>query len=946
MDLDSSTDVDSQPTKADDPPIAGPDVITRDVDPTVTLPQRDRSEAEASLLFGLLALANGLIEPESLTGALGAWAGLPGRPLREVLVEQGHLDESDASVIAALASKHLEQHHGVAWESLIALRKSIRFRLDPSEVADSELRGILAGVVDDPASSRGSIGTDGLSRRYEIIRHHARGGLGVISVANDLEIHREVAVKEIRNDCADHPDYRARFLREAEVTGRLEHPGIVPVYGIGYHDDGRPYYIMRFIRGETLKVAISRLHKVGFDGEEAGTDMRPDLPTLVGRFIDACHAVAYAHHRKILHRDLKPINIMLGPFGETLVVDWGLAKSFDGSRSGEFLTPGEEGTLRPESGSELTPTRMGSQVGTTGFMSPEQAAGLLTQLGPTSDIYSLGVTLYCLITGRAPFEGTGKDEFLRRVLVGEFPEPSKINPSVPQPLVAICLKSMALRPVDRYQAVSELIDDLERWRAGSPVLAYPEPFLDRLARWAKRHKPALAGAAVLLVCATIGMAIFAAQEQRENRRVNAERLIAQGDLDLARKSSHLLLEGLSGPGLTYLPNSGPPRLELAGQLIQFHRDLIRKHPVDPVLKYEMARAILAESNIRRSMGQFDPARKGYDEVIGLLEVLSNTDPASDDDRILLVSAYIDRGEALRMSGRPKDAEGDFLKALGITEGSPAPPGDDRYSRIEASALMDLAACRVETDRPRDAGPQANRAVEILLRLASKPQAYPTDRLLLVYALNTRATASRKVGELQVAGKDLTDAVGRAKELRTTWENTDSRFAMAMSLNEQGLLLSKLADYEGASSVFNGAFVILANLLKSNQHVPFMEGELAASLNGRGAARLAIQKTKPDANALTQAQKECAKAREYLDQLCTKWPKNYVYQSSLGQTLANLGRIAKAQGDPKGAREFLKLALERHRIAIETNPNSPDDKAHETAIREEIEALPPALPQTK
>ena len=144
------------PTTAADPPIAGPDTITRDADPTVTLPQRDWSETKACLHFGLLALANGLISPELLTRAFGALAGTTGRTLREVLVEQGHLEEADASMVASLASRHLEQHHGVVWESLIALSDAIRFRIDPSEVADSELRLLLASVVNNPRTSAGT----------------------------------------------------------------------------------------------------------------------------------------------------------------------------------------------------------------------------------------------------------------------------------------------------------------------------------------------------------------------------------------------------------------------------------------------------------------------------------------------------------------------------------------------------------------------------------------------------------------------------------------------------------------------------------------------------------------------------------------------------------------------------------------------------------------------
>ena len=168
--------------------------------------------------------------------------------------------------------------------------------------------------------------------RFHILRPHAEGGLGKVSVARDEELGREVALKEIKAAHAHHQDSRARFLLEAEITGGLEHPGIVPVYGLGKYDDGRPFYAMRFIRGDSLKEAVDRYHNVSGTlraPAKSGTRNVPDtieLRKLLGRFLDVCNAIAYAHSRGVLHRDLKPGNIMLGKFGETLVVDWGLAK--------------------------------------------------------------------------------------------------------------------------------------------------------------------------------------------------------------------------------------------------------------------------------------------------------------------------------------------------------------------------------------------------------------------------------------------------------------------------------------------------------------------------------------------------------------------------------------------------------------------------------------------
>ena len=248
----------------------------------------------------------------------------------------------------------------------------------------------------------GSVGS-----RFQILHAHARGGIGVVSVAFDAELQREVALKQIKAESADDPDSRARFLLEAEVTGRLEHPGIVPVYGLGFDDQGRPYYAMRFVRGITLEEAITKFHAA--DAEPRPRPLRNaslELRQLLGRFVNVCHTMAYAHSRGVLHRDLKPANVLLGPYNETLIVDWGLAKVLGRSqaarRPGRRRREGREPSrpasriIPPLGQSSSTDTVAGAAFGTPAFMSPEQAEGQLDRLGPASDIYSLGAVLYTL----------------------------------------------------------------------------------------------------------------------------------------------------------------------------------------------------------------------------------------------------------------------------------------------------------------------------------------------------------------------------------------------------------------------------------------------------------------------------------------------------------------------------------------------------------------------
>ena len=251
------------------------------------------------------------------------------------------------------------------------------------------------------------------SARFRILRLHDRGGLGEVYVALDRELNREVALKRIRDEHADNTQGQARFVVEAEITGNLEHPGVVPIYSLGRDDAGRPYYAMRFIKGDNLKSAADRFHQADTSPGRDPRERALELRRLLARFLDVCDAIDYAHSRGILHRDIKPANVMLGRFGETLVVDWGLAKSVGRPEHGP-LAGDAEGTLAPESSSGLQPTLAGSRIGTPAYMSPEQATGRLDRLGPASDVYSLGATLYYLLVGKAPFEGSDLPEILRR----------------------------------------------------------------------------------------------------------------------------------------------------------------------------------------------------------------------------------------------------------------------------------------------------------------------------------------------------------------------------------------------------------------------------------------------------------------------------------------------------------------------------------------------------
>jgi hypothetical protein len=482
--------------------------------------------ADRNLLFGVLALQMDFIDPGALVQAMNAWVLQKHKPLAQVLVEQGGLTVEHRALLEPLVEAHVRAHDGDPQRSLAALGTDHSVREQLSHVADVDMQASLAhlpatptgpGVtLDLPAADRPRREASG---RFRILRPHARGGLGAVSVALDGELRRQVALKEIRPEHSHNPAARARFLLEAEVTGQLEHPGVVPVYGLGCYADGRPFYAMRFVQGDSLHDAIRQYH------QGAGGDRGLAFRRLLGRFVDVCNAVAYAHSKGVLHRDLKPGNVLLGPYGETLVVDWGLAKLL--GEPGVF-TPGGGDTpaaapLTVFSGAASAETAAGQVLGTPSYMAPEQAAGELELLGPATDVYGLGATLYHLLTGRAPVEGAVASDVLARVREGDFPRPRQVQAAIPPALEAVCLKAMALRPEDRYRSPRALAEELERWLADEPVQAYPEAMPARLRRQARRHPAALAATAALLLAGLVGLGLGLAAVRAEQQRTAGER---------------------------------------------------------------------------------------------------------------------------------------------------------------------------------------------------------------------------------------------------------------------------------------------------------------------------------------------------------------------------------------------------------------------------------------
>ncbi|MCC6145478.1 MAG: protein kinase [Candidatus Hydrogenedentes bacterium] len=485
-------------------------------------------DAKREILFCLFAVDEGAVSAEAVIDAASQCEGIADASISDLLVELGRI------------SPHRRE----------AIFNRVDRSLTPSEAEDATVPGLMHFAQGPPdeqhpdestiavwslnvypdAELRDAIHEAGISQReahgrYTGQSEHARGGMGRILIARDSILAREVIIKELRRRHAGqggapfHVSQLRRFLQEAQITASLEHPSIIPLYELGLRQDGTPYYTMKVVRGKTLAQAI----------REAKT--LPDRMRLLPNFLSVCQAVAYAHSRGVIHRDLKPANVIIGEFGETVVLDWGLAKRRDADDAHQealekHLEMQVQGT---DSGGGIH-TTPGALMGTPMYMAPEQAAGKFEQVGEWTDVYALGVILYEILGGRSPFTWTTLAEVIQKVRRGEFPRLELVASEVPRDLAAVCARSMSTRPEDRYPSALELAKEVDRFLSGAVVEAYNYQFTEHLKRFMRRHYKAI-GAAVLALVTLVTLGTWSYLLVKAQRDVAQQ---AQGEADAAR----------------------------------------------------------------------------------------------------------------------------------------------------------------------------------------------------------------------------------------------------------------------------------------------------------------------------------------------------------------------------------------------------------------------------
>lgn len=481
-----------------------------------------------------------------------------------------------------------------------------------------------------------------VNSEFQIDRLHASGGLGDVYLASEPNLKRQVAIKFPRKDRLN-AQQMARFEREAQITGRLNHPGIVPVFLLKQDDSQQPCYVMRFIDGMTLRQRVEQLHQSS--GGNSFFFSTLEFRQLLQSFVALGNIVAYAHDQGIIHRDIKPENIILGPFGETMLMDWGLAKVLNEPAAN--LPPIPASSIAETVTNQALKTVDGQVMGTPAYASPEQMQGRVDLTDSRSDIYALGATLHFLLTGTNDRNENIESSFLNRNGI-----------VVPRRLTAICRKAMAERIEDRYQSVTTLREDIERYLAGEAVSVVPETFWSRLVRTLRR-RPGLSAAVLagvtMAILAGIAGSLLLNQKNRELSSTNKQLESAVEDAVVAKKRATSTSDILKQAILAATPEEAQGKEPTVRQLLDdvSHQlrssDSVNSHSINPLVAAD-THEVLAEAYL--SLGVFESAQEHADAGYAIYE----RELGPNSAEAITAQAH----QALLLSRRDKDPESILL----------------------------------------------------------------------------------------------------------------------------------------------------------------------------------------------------------------------------------------------------------------------------------------------
>jgi serine/threonine protein kinase len=736
------------------------------------------------------------------------------------------------------------------------------------------------------------------SKRYEIREEIGRGGCGVVLRAFDRVMQRDVVIKRIFANNERSKEVTSRFLNEAIITGRLEHPGIVPVHEIGRSENGHvPYYVMKWLQGETLQQVIRQFHET-----KPSSERQRKQRELLVRFHQVCQTLAYAHRLQIIHRDLKPANIMIGQFGETIVLDWGLAKELKRGSTGVEQPAGsysdptaqlgqgcdapsrigsqqgtQSSTNKRASQSDAALTRLGSVMGTAAYMSPEQARGELDKVDCRSDVFALGVILYEILAGTSPFRSNSVDATLQMVVRGEFKDLREVDRHVPRTLEAICHRAMQRERDDRYADASELAADIEDYLAGNPVTAFREPWWFRVDRIATKHSALVRTAFVAMFAIAMLSVLAAARIDGSRRSEVAARMLAEQEslakrdaltreqsahrhsleqLQAARKATDAWLIDLSGE-LQFYPGLESIREQLLDKASDYYRAHIDSADSSPAEQIEVARDYLRLGDIARLQNSRDQAFELYTSAEQTLSLLS-----------------LETGHELQVARQLQQANAALGKSLCSLED----PDANELGLQFASKAAELAAPFVDSqpDLP-DAQKTWIRSQQLIARCLANKCEY-------LQAANTLERPASIAGLLDAQLSD-----------------SSSLHLLASLISERAAALQKANQWEPAAEILQQLITIYSHRMREHGERPdWLESRSNAYLQ-LGKCKALIHKPKASLSDLESSASD----------IQASWKLMYdspFYRESIAVANANLGKAFFSAGDLLRSEGMLRTSI--------------------------------------
>ena len=793
------------------------------------------------------------VDDARLAAACRAWRRDPTRSLADLLVGQGAIDAQNRAIAEELVARHVEEHGGdveACYATIVAQGWVPPVFRDDATQAPFETVGPIdtrppggelgRGGVDEVTEtvSLGSYASGG--SRYELVKLVAQGGMGEVWLAYDRELNREVLLKQVLHRFAGDPESRAGFLRETRTGANLEHPGIVPVYDIGQHPDGHLFQVMRYFRPGSLYTKIAAYHLAHPNALD-----ELSFRTLLGHFATACRAIDFVHSRHVCHLDIKPKNIVTGEFGETQIIDWGLAQITDGDMlekvHGENGSLGSGSSRGDSDGGDARKKPAAAMPrglrGTPAYAAPEQWSGDWRTIGPRTDVYGLGATLFEVLTGQSPFDvrlPTIRDD----VEVGKVH--GEMKPWVPAGLRAICCKAMAVKSADRYESAGAVADDIERWLADEPVAAYPDPWHVRLWRFVKRHRTAVAAAGVLLATTAVALAIG-------NVLVSRERDLAVRNARMARQVIQELNVEIGDDFWSTIPQADERRLFMMNKAVGHYRQLVRDHPDDRGILTEAADAMRRLANLSRATGKLEDAIELYRETLTIQEDIPFRSESEWRD---LIDTETDRAGAVLASAGVEAAIPWQERAWQIAKDFSGKFPDSKLAFcVRARVAADLASSYAKNDESDKANPLFESSVESYEKILSGGSSTRDDAILAAAAMTEAARHYRTAGEAQKAKRISSGAMASAERLlKMSSGDPNHRLLMALAAREQALaaqpppvegalepMISSLVSITEEHPDIDGFKVVLAETLIDDADLKLAHNDSSRALHSAAKA---------------------------------------------------------------------------------------------------------------